>query len=155
MNKECMGDQLGATPWVNIVTQRASMNYEDCTTRRHSSTTAQHDRAASWKFITKRQCVTMTQLVRLHMIMLFAHLKDSLWETSLLWQLLEVFGIGIVIYREIRFHCAQLMMFKRCSHTFCTWRSTATHTVAVAKAQIHIISVQICEEREKKKRKIK
>lgn len=46
------------------------------------------------------------------------YLQNTFGESSFLGQLLQVFGIRILIDCKIRFHCSQLVMFKGSSHTF-------------------------------------
>ena len=68
------------------------------------------------------------------------YLKDALGESRLLCQLFEIFGIGILIDGEVGFHCAQLMMFERRSHSFGSlrllllWRRSTASSSSVTSA---------------------
>lgn len=45
------------------------------------------------------------------------YLQHSFGQAGLLGQLLQVFGVRVLVDVEVRLHCAQLVMFERRSHT--------------------------------------
>jgi hypothetical protein len=51
---------------------------------------------------------------------MLAYLQHPLWQTRLLGQLLEVFGVWVVINGEVGLHGAKLMVLERGAHAFRT-----------------------------------
>ena len=47
------------------------------------------------------------------------HLQHPLWQPRLLCQLLQIFGVGILVDGEVRLHGPQLMVLERSPHPFC------------------------------------
>lgn len=79
---------------------------------------------------------------------LVAHLENSLWQSSLLCQLLQVLGIGILVDGEVRLHRSQLVVLERRAHSFISTvrrhRSTRPRRLtSIVRRHIHAARIQL------------